>query len=543
MKNRNGNILFILPLLLAAACATLDPGGSGTETTTGIVGTVINDQGFPEANAYVRLYPGTYDPVVDTTTIPVDTTDSLGGFSFLHIRSGDYSLQAVHPKSGNRALLSGIHVVPDSVVAAIGTLRVPGSITVFLPSGINNATGYVYIPGTTVFTFLNNRTDFVTLDSAPAGRVPEIIYFSTNDTARTTIRYDVQVQAGDTTEVRNPSWKYAHALTLNTSATGANVAGNVTGFPVLIRLSAGNFNFAQAHQSGADVRFAKADGAFFPHETERWDATNQRAEIWVKVDTVRGNDSTQFFLMYWGNAAAQEASNGAAVFDTADGFMGAWHLAGPGDATAPDATGNHYDGTPYGMGAAAAVDGMIGTARRFDGTSSYIALTGTAQSRLSFPENGTYTLSAWVYATAIDSAAHYVISKGNRNYNLDLSGYDLWEVYDFRSGAGWERNFAAPTAGEWKFLTGVRNGSDVRLYVDGQCADSTADIYGSPLVRTPDLDVQIGRRADSLYGYWNGMIDEVTIANSSRSADWIKLCYMNQREDDRLVRFDERHSE
>ena len=37
--------------------------------------------------------------------------------------------------------------------------------------------------------------------------------------------------------------------------------------------------------------------------------------------------------------------------------------------------------------------------------------------------------------------------------------------------------------------------------------------------------------------YWNGKIDEVRVEKVARSADWIKLCFMNQREDDKLVRF------
>lgn len=36
---------------------------------------------------------------------------------------------------------------------------------------------------------------------------------------------------------------------------------------------------------------------------------------------------------------------------------------------------------------------------------------------------------------------------------------------------------------------------------------------------------------------FRGMIDEVRIANEAYGPDWIKLCYMNQKEQDALVKW------
>jgi hypothetical protein len=49
--------------------------------------------------------------------------------------------------------------------------------------------------------------------------------------------------------------------------------------------------FSQAQFGGSDIRFTKADNTFLPYEIERWDSAHSQAEIWVKVDTVFGNDS------------------------------------------------------------------------------------------------------------------------------------------------------------------------------------------------------------------------------------------------------------
>jgi len=37
--------------------------------------------------------------------------------------------------------------------------------------------------------------------------------------------------------------------------------------------------------------------------------------------------------------------------------------------------------------------------------------------------------------------------------------------------------------------------------------------------------------------YFKGKIDEVRISSAPLSPDWIRLCFMNQRENDKLVSF------
>jgi hypothetical protein len=40
------------------------------------------------------------------------------------------------------------------------------------------------------------------------------------------------------------------------------------------------------------------------------------------------------------------------------------------------------------------------------------------------------------------------------------------------------------------------------------------------------------------WSYFNGRIDEVRVSSLALTADWIKLCYMNQKENDFLVVFE-----
>ena len=51
----------------------------------------------------------------------------------------------------------------------------------------------------------------------------------------------------------------------------------------------------------------------------------------------------------------------------------------------------------------------------------------------------------------------------------------------------------------------------------------------------PAVDMQ--GVVDSSDGFFKGSIDEVRILNAAQSPDWVRLCYMNQRAEDRLVVF------
>ena len=295
-------------LTVISGCTDLQLAGSISETTNGgVVGAIVDQEGAPAAGAQVVLLPADYDPVKRSAVVSADTTDSLGIYTFSKIAAGEYVIQATHIDKRNSVLIRGIHVNDRIETVSLDTLKRPGSVKVILPAGADAVKGYVYIPGSVVFAFLNNRSDIVTLDSVPAGLVAAVSYASTTAPAVTVIRYGVRVTSMDTTTIWNPAWKYARNLFLNTSETGANVTGTVADFPVLVRLNSGNFDFSHAHTTGADIRFTKSDNTFLPYEIERWDPVTELAEVWVKVDTVYGNDNSRF-LRYTGEIRRRQAN-------------------------------------------------------------------------------------------------------------------------------------------------------------------------------------------------------------------------------------------
>jgi hypothetical protein len=471
-----------------------------------------------------------------------DTTDFNGNFCVTTLRQGTFNIQAVHLVSKTRALIWEVLVPKNQETVSVPqtSLKKCGTVQILLPDSSGSGTGTVYIPGTTFFTSLDKGRAII--DSVPAGTVLAVRFIDTSDTTRNrVVTTNISVSSGDTATIADTSlWKHSMNLYLNTASTGAAVFGTVENFPVLVRLTAGNFSFGQAKADGSDCRFTKSNGSPLPYEIERWDASLRSAEIWVKVDTVFGNDSSHFITMYWGNPNAAGASNAAPVFDTSNGFQGVWHLGDPQGAPVKDATLNHYDGIPSDTSPVTAA-GIIDGANAFDGLSNYIQMKGTKSGKLDFPQDGFYTVSAWVFANKLNNVQQMIVSKDNqRQYHLQMK-LNNWEFSVFIDSTGYESVRWPAAVNEWSHIVGVRNGSSSLLYVNGVRVDSVDTITAAvQLPRNTSYDVTIGKisqNPDSSTFHFNGVIDEVRMSNVSRSPDWIKLCYMNQKASDRLVIF------
>ena len=523
-------------------------GGTGEETTNGRVsGTIVYPNGAPAPRSQVKIIPDHYDPLKDTTAILLDTTNDSGKYVFAGVPYGTYTLQSLQCGVRTRAIAFGIVIARDTVSVASLELQKTGVVKVMLPGGVSMVNGYVYVPGSNIAVSLHGEAASAVMDSVPAGLMPSVNYGALNSTSPSIIRFDVRVLPGDTTLVAEPDWKYSKQLFLNTTASGAAITGNVMDFPVLVRLMHDNFIFSQAAAGGADLRFTKPDGAQLPYEIERYDTVTEHAEVWVSVDRVFGSDSSHYVYIYWGNSAqgSTSISNSAAVFDTAIGFQGVWHFAETGNTVAKDATINGYIGTSFGMTAASSVSGAIGNARNFDGTSSYIQMIGTATGKLNFNENDYYTISAWVNTDTLYSDTNAprhdltIVAKDNCQYMLKCFRGDFAFV-QYKDAAGWATSMSPAVVATWKYVVGVCAGTRQYLYVDGVLsADSANFLETSTRARYSASDVFIGKTPSGSNNwspyFFKGKIDEVRICNKALSADWIKLCYMNQRVDDKLI--------
>jgi hypothetical protein len=529
---------YLLLLTMVMLSCSLEPltGGSDMPNGIRITGTVCNDDGATSPETDVRLIPADYDPVNDPP-LPENhttTTDARGSYTLRAPEAGLYNILAIQRERRTRALLLAIAAFGETVSAPQATLKRPGAIKVALSGVENGGDGYVYVPGTTIASFITDTSGFVILDSVPAGIIPGIYYRKKSGSAAPVKIVDsVSVPSGGVFTVAYGAWKFSKRLFLNTTASGADVPAAVTGFPVLVRLAISNFSFDQARPDGADLRFTKSNGTPLPYEIERWDAAAGRAEIWVKVDTVYGNNDSQNIVMYWGNPGTLSRSNGAEVFDTANGFAGAWHLGENSDSIY-DATGNAFNGKKSGGNPA---PGMIGNAECF-ANGNYIRIPGL----LNRPSN--VTLSAWVRSDTSAGRGQDIVSLGDavlirfddvKGFGTGGSYHNNPVVNDSMYGRVSSGHYLAKTG--WHYLSFSINSTshDQTLYIDGVKSVNTQDvnpIYYAGL----GTDTYIGIHGNGKTGFnFIGQIDEVRVNNNSLAPDWVKLCFMNQKEPDALI--------
>jgi hypothetical protein len=539
MNRKQRSALFALVTAGAAAlltCTSLNDVASGSSSET-VVGKICHAGGTPAGSTRVTLYPAAYDPVAGAP-LPASSTDTTNDSGKYAIRvpdsSASYTIQAVHMSQLTRALVAGITIRGDTTVVPEAALALPGAVRVILPDSVDYVNGYVFIPGTGIAAGLAGSSGSVMLAPVPSGTMPAVCYATTYNPVSAVIRYDVPVPSGDTVTVAFPAWKHARRLCLNTAASGAGVAGDVAGFPVLIRLTDSTFDFSEALADGGDIRCAKSDSAFLPHEIERWDPVSGRGEVWVRVDTVYGSDSVQAITLYWGNPGASGSSSGAAVFTAAGGFEGVWHLSGG----CSDATANSHSGTAFGTSTAA---GTVGRGLRFNG-SAYARIPGL----LSAPS--AVTLSAWAMLDTVKATGAEVISIGDA---VLIRMDDSWNnkgthgaYFDNPSG-GIDSTHCITTLNQFLRGTGWHHiaysvdiaNSRQSLYIDGSLCCFTTNTV--PIIYAGiGTDTYIGRHGNGMTSFFfTGGIDEVRADRTVRQADWIRLCYMNQRADDRLVEF------
>ena len=319
-----------------------------------------------------------------------------------------------------------------------------------------------------------------------------------------------------------PAWQHSGVLTILTTPEGADLpVGTVTeGFPLLVRLHKDWFDFKQAKADGADVRFSTSAGAPLPYQIEEWDAANGSASIWVRVPRIEGN-ARQALRMHWGKADAVSESSGKAVFNESNGYLSVWHL---GD-TVQDEVGtleSKETGTSL-------TNGIVGKARHFPGKAgifggdkipNYPAGASPHSSEVWFrSRTPNSTLVAWGNEQAQGKVVMQFRSPPHINMDCYFSGGNV------ASGS-------RLPLGEWTHVVHTYQQGESLLYLNGKLDGSNTKNGGPLAIKTP-ARLWIG-------GWYNnytfiGDMDEVRISKVTRSADWVRLQFENQKPQQTLV--------
>jgi hypothetical protein len=332
---------------------------------------------------------------------------------------------------------------------------------------------------------------------------------------------------------------------LDTTASGANVTGNISNFPVLLRITDQSI-LNSVHPGAPDIRFFNSDGTVLSYEVERWDTAAGSAEVWVLFPLIMGNSRSGAITMGYNDAedgSIPDDQKPNDVFDTLNGFVGVWHMTG-----AANSTRNNLDAIKRGATPPADAAGIVGSAMSFDGSTGSLDIPNDPSLDL----GGTFSVSAWVrwegssnpvWTRIVSRKYHYYDSDGwelvsyNTDMGFQLNGHNinasnLFQYNETNAVSSWVSH-------NWYHIFTLWNGIEGKgyLYVNGQLINSGL----TGIILDNDLDMMIGKAVDATPApsqYWNGLIDEVRVSGVLRSPDWIRLCYENQRADQTLVKFE-----
>ena len=311
-------------------------------------------------------------------------------------------------------------------------------------------------------------------------------------------------------------WQHSGSLYILTTPEGANLPATASedGFPLLVRLDKDWFDFSQAKAHGEDIRFAASTGTPLAYEVDEWDAAKGTASIWVRMPTIKGN-ARQELKMFWGKTDAQSESKGSAVFNDSNGYLSVWHMNDPVKDEVGTLESKDTGTTPS--------SGMIGESRHFPGGKGITC----GENITSYPTGSSpHTSEAWFRAEQSNAT---VLAWGNEagqgKVMMQFFSPPHLKMECYFSGADVEGGSTLATS-RWIHVAHAFKNGESRVYVNG-VLDGVSTSTDAPLAIKSPARMYLGGWYDNYR--FVGDIDEVRISKVTRSADWVKLQYENQK--------------
>ena len=153
----------------------------------------------------------------------------------------------------------------------------------------------------------------------------------------------------------------------------------------------------------------------------------------------------------------------------------------------------------------------------FDGVDDYINILDSTSLNPS-----SITVGIWIKPASLNSI-NLILSKGSSGDNLVdyelrlISGRPSFRFYD---GSAWRAvtSTSAISIGSWYHIMGTHNGTDMKIYINGQLKQTASQIYALP---NSTGDLRIGVYSLSLASFFKGDIASVSIYNKTLSLNEI----------------------
>jgi hypothetical protein len=310
-------------------------------------------------------------------------------------------------------------------------------------------------------------------------------------------------------------------------------SGSHQDFPLLVNLSgdwlktttADTTNGRITNDNGYDIIFKDTSGTQLDHEIENYDGTNGTLVAWVRIPTLSYNTDTVIYMYYGNSCISASQENVTGVWNT--NYKGVWHLH--------DDFVNSIDDNSATESGSVNATGQIADGQNFDNSTDYASPTVSG-----LPSgSASRTLSCWFKPTS-DTLRENGGFLGYP-YNSEGAGTNNWfELTYSNSDAGDFQKFTlhfyanndsstntfAPN--NWYHLVATYDGSSAKLYVN-EALEVNETVSLTTAVNSSGENFNIGDVINQAVDTpRDGIIDEVRISDTNRSADWIQTEFKNQ---------------
>ncbi len=341
-------------------------------------------------------------------------------------------------------------------------------------------------------------------------------------------------------------WLGAYDQRVKLTIASTNIDSALTGFPILVYLSASSgtgtadvsFIFDEltldANRKKIAVTTSDKTTEVFV-EIERWDDGNEVAWLWVNAGVVASDASTVLYLYFDKDVANNTDFVGdpgdAVVYNVWDGnFVSVYHYNEvPGVVNPIDSTGNN-GGHQSNMDASNHVDDLVGKAYDFDGSAEYVFSDN--ESNFDFATES-FTLECLLNVDTVVAGNRTILSKleeptpNPKGYFLRQDGtgaVHMW-VHD-----GAYKNAGTPDstilAGTDYYAAGTydADADEIGLMLNDTFFGPTSSV-GSPTQNNRVFTVARNAFSVAEWQYFPGVIDEVRVSDIERSNAWLKATY------------------
>lgn len=490
--------------------------------------------------AFARVYciPTDYDPLTeDSSALYATTTDSLGNFSFDSIPSGIYNIEAYSDSLAFRE--TGVHIVADSTQSRKFIMQIVGKLKIFL-FGTKDSTAEVSISGSTF-----RSTETVDEGSILVkGLAPDFYDSIQVIVDSTTLKLDnINIEANTTTEAVAGIKTYDYTINLNTAQSGIDLKDTLSGFPLYIRLAdISDSALQKSLKNASDLEIThEPSGDLLTHKSV-YGSNNNLIGFWVRINKLHPQSDTQKIIFNWSNLSLESPAPKAEPFSLEDGFIFAWNFDEDQDQinnsdfyTSGD---NQFKGSLNDIESAS---GIVGSAFRFNGKSSFIEVENTAKySPIQWNDSSSFTVSFWAFAEDT-STSRFLWGKSESEYHFKYQATDRWMFKEFdksHNSSWYEASITIPSEDyykKWVHFSVEKNGDTTTIYRNGVPESTTIGYNETDETRYDNGPFVIGARkqkSGTIDRVFKGSIDELTVNKHPLGNEWARLIYENQKPDE-----------